>query len=605
MATASTNASAASEHSSVQPSATLIEALRFKLCDPSIVSEFERCRSPHVTQRLITPRWVLKSYAEDVVVADGADCKAAGSNSDSSKEGSAQKSSNDSPTSHHQNGQETKNNNELKFNTVPQRNYLDIRIEQNTIFANEQCLRCQKKLAALSSTSPKSAEAINVNKKQIKKVIDSIQNHLNEGLAACPNHDGLLLVEPELKLWMDRINGVVVVNGSSDSSSAVIDTATAAVVEGRDANNTIDLLLITSTQQTAMKRKGAEGRAQAAIDDALVERMFLQGDDDNGDSNSAGAVDTNNNFDDLKWVPPASRVDESAPHERRGEDPSDSDSDHGRKRRRHKQRRIHYRSKSRTRSRSAESEEDRRRKGKRKHRHRDRSRVDRKHKRRRNRSRSRSMSRGRSSSSASLASRSISKDRTKRKHRRDRHHSHKRRHKSSRSRRKGRKSSRRHRSRRERSRSVSSSLSHVAVGADDDIKGRFEPPTLSQQKPEEMPLQTLQREGMEKRFVPPSNNGAPDEIQQREEPASMRQISEVQHVQPEAADATGKRFVPRQSSSNSKLSNKNEVPTAFEIVQSNNEDIHPKKSNGALSQKQSAMQRRFVPKGKVAENCKS
>ena len=54
-----------SSQSSVQPSSTLIDALHQKLCDPSIVAEFERCRSPHVTQRLISPRWILKSIAAD------------------------------------------------------------------------------------------------------------------------------------------------------------------------------------------------------------------------------------------------------------------------------------------------------------------------------------------------------------------------------------------------------------------------------------------------------------------------------------------------------------------------------------------------------------
>ena len=505
------------QQSSVQPSATLIEALHHRLCDPSIVPSFERCRSPHVTQRLITPRWVLNSNAEKIDAANVTDCKAT-SVRNNSKDGSSHK------------GHET--NNEHTFNTVPKRNYLDIRIEQNTMFANEQCLRCQKKLAALSSTSPKSVEAINVNKKQIKKVIDSIQNHLNQGLAACPNHDGLVQVESELKLWLDRINGVTAVNNESSDSSAMIDTATAVmeVAERRSNNNTIGLSKANTQQQQTVKRRGAEGRAQAAIDDALVEKMFLQGGyDDNGYSNNNDdAVDTNNNVGDLKWVPPsASRVDESGQH-RRGEHPSD--------------RSRHHRRRSRSRSRSAERGDDRR-KGKRSHRDRRRG-DDRKRKKRRHRSRSRSMSRGSSSSSASLASRSISRDRSsKREHRRD-WHSRKRRHKSSR--RKGRKkSTKRHHSRRERSRSVSSS----SYGADDVIEGRFEPPALSQpmqHKLEDLPVQ--REDNIEKRFVPPSKNGASDEIMQSE-----------QSILPESRETIGNRFVPHHSSNKSKPSSKNEV----------------------------------------------
>jgi len=489
----STKASAASEQSSVQPSATLIEALHHKLCDPSIVPEFERCRSPHVTQRLITPRWILKDSAAAKVA--GADSKAVGG-SNCNKNESTQKSD----TNNHDNGKETNNNHEPKFNTRPKRNYLDIRTQQNTTFANEQYIRCQKKLAALSSTSPKSVEAINVNKLQIKKVIDSIQNHLNEGLAACPNHEGLVQVECEVRGWLDRLNGVVVGNGFNGLASAVVDKArVAAGAEERAKSNNaiIDLTKQTSPQQTIVKRKGGEGRAQAAMDDALVEKMFLQGEKDNGgDSNNYDAVDTNQ----LKWVPTASRVDESADqHMRRNEGASDSDSYHGRRRSRHSHRRrsSRYQSKSRSRSRSAERED--RRKGERRHRHRRRD-DDRKRKKHRHRSRSRTMSRGSASSAAaSLASRSTSRDRSsKRRHRRDRHR-HKRTYKSKSRRKERKKSSRRHRSRRERSQSVSSSCPSTA-GAD-GIKGRFEPPQLDQQvqkdTEEGRPVQREDMDGLE------------------------------------------------------------------------------------------------------------
>jgi len=491
----STKASAASEQSSVQPSATLIEALHHKLCDPSIVPEFERCRSPHVTQRLITPRWILKDSAAEKVA--GADSKAVGGSSTNKHESNPKIDTNN----HDSNGNETNNNNEPKFNTRPKRNYLDIRTQQNTTFANEQHHRCQKKLAALSSTSPKSVEAINVNKLQIKKVIDSIQNHLNEGLAACPNHEGLIQVELEVRGWLDRLNGVVVVNGFNGLASAVVDIATVAMAgaEERTKNNhaIIDLTQQTSPQQTIVKRKGGEGRAQAAMDDALVEKMFLQGEIDTaGDSNNYDAVDTNQ----LKWVPPASRVDESADqHMRRNEGASDSDSYHGRRRSRHSHRRrsSRYQSKSRSRSRSAERED--RRKGERRHRHRRRD-DDRKRKKHRHRSRSRSMSRGSASSAAaSLASRSTSRDRSsKRRHRRDRHR-HKRTYKSKSRRKERKKSSRRHRSRRERSQSVSSSCPSTA-GAD-GIKGRFEPPQLDQQvqkdTEEGRPVQREDMDGLE------------------------------------------------------------------------------------------------------------
>eukprot|EP00986_Skeletonema_menzelii_P011282 scaffold5784_cov150-Skeletonema_menzelii.AAC.1 len=461
MASSTRESASEDQSSSVQPSATLIEALHHKLCDPSIVADFEQCRSPNITQRLISPRWILKRDTNP-------------------------------------NGQPSNNNNsEPKYNTVPQRTHLDIRVEQNTRFANDQCLRCQKKLAALSSTSPKSVEAINVNRTTIKKILDSITNHLKEGLAACPNHEGLAQVESEVRGWLDRLNGVN--DGFQECPSKVLDTAAAAAAtraEERRGNKNetvmIDLTEPKNTQQhhtVAVKRKGGEGRAQAAIDDAMVEKMFMQGHGDRGGGESTnhgdGADNTNNN---LKWVPPASRVDESADQHMRGnEDTSDSDSYHNRKRsRHHRQKSSRYR---RSRSRSVERREDRR-KGERRHsrHHRRRRDDDRKRKKRRHRSRSRSMSRGSSSPEASLSSRSKSRDRSNRRHRQSRH---KRRHKSKSHKKERKKLSKRHRSRRGRSQSVSSSSS-AAAGAD-DIKERFVPPQLSQsaqhgRKEEERPV---------------------------------------------------------------------------------------------------------------------
>jgi len=471
------------------------------------VAEFERCRSPHVTSRLISPRWILKSIAADKTDDDKA------ADGISSKDKSAEKSSD--TNHHHDSAQEERNNNNepSKFNTVPKRTYLDIRMEQNTIFAIDQCLRCQKKLAALSSTSPKSVEAINVNRTQIKKVIDSIRNHLKEGLSACPNHEGLVQVESEVQVWLDRLNGVAAVDRVLDTAAATM--AGAKERRGNSNNETIiDLTEPDTQQQIVMKRKGGDGRAQAAIDDALVEKMFLQGDKRNGGdpNNHDDAVDTNRG--NLKWVPPASRVDESADqHMRREECPSDSDSHYDRKRSRHhgRRRRSRYQSKSRSRSRSVERIEERRIGERRRHRH-ERSSDDsrkRKRKKRRHRSRSRSMSRGSLSPTASLPSHSTSRDRSRRRHRGDRH-KHKRRHKSKshrkESRKESRKSSKRHRSRRDHSPSVSPSSRPSVSGYDDDMNGRFVPPRLSQSEQHERGGERpVQREGIESCSVPQLN----------------------------------------------------------------------------------------------------
>ncbi len=516
--------SSPSSAAAVQPSATLIEALRHKLCDPSIVPNFERVRAPHVTQRLLTSRWVLQS-----------------NNNDAAQSSSSKIDDDDDvPTATTQNTHDNK-----KYNQVPTRNYLDIRIEQNTTFANEQCLRCQKKLAVLSSSTKHSIDYVK-NKKQIKKITDTIRSHLNEGLAACPNHDGLMKVDLELKCLVDRMNGVddnIIDNSSAATAAALVNSATAAATSvntvmpqtnRNDNMGTIGLpATTTNTQQIS--------RAQAAINDALVEKMMFSQND---------AVGANNNDDgnDVRWVPPTSSGDKDVRHGKRD---SHSDDSYGKKRNEgHKRRRNRHQSRSRSRSadRHEQDDEDRGRKRKRKHGS-HRRRDERKKRKRRYRSRS-----PQSSSAESLSSRSISRERSKRKHRRDRHSHKRRRHKSSRGKeRKKSSSKRRHRSRRERSTSFSSSSSSSSKSVDDTITigRRFEPPTTLSQ-PSQQSLGEKTKEDFGLRFEPPSENKASSD--EKLSGASRRQLA---FIPPSRSDKTGsdesmkskmqQRFVPKKS----------------------------------------------------------
>ena len=81
-------------------------------------------------------------------------------------------------------------------------------MEQNTLFANNQHLQCQQMLSKLYTLQPQtSINNDSDNGKQWMKQADTIQSLLNEGLAACPNHEGLLNAEKQYKEWIQqRIN---------------------------------------------------------------------------------------------------------------------------------------------------------------------------------------------------------------------------------------------------------------------------------------------------------------------------------------------------------------------------------------------------------------
>mmetsp|Transcript_8607 Transcript_8607/g.18728 ORF Transcript_8607/g.18728 Transcript_8607/m.18728 type:complete len:566 (+) Transcript_8607:74-1771(+) len=184
-----------------------------------------------------------------------------------------------------------------EYNTIPARNYIDLRMEQNRMFADSQCLQCQVILSKLfQNYSPPieltaAAMASSANDKQWKKQADTIQSLINEGLAACPTHQGLLGAERKYKNWIQRRIDSITSNRMGEGRVAVANTAGTGE-QGRDVGNRAAGTSgrpVTGTSRHTQK-KGAEGRAHAAMRDALLERSFFLG-DDNKDHDGKGGVD--------------------------------------------------------------------------------------------------------------------------------------------------------------------------------------------------------------------------------------------------------------------------------------------------------------------------
>ena len=194
------------EDASVQPSPPLIDILHRKLRDPSLVSSFERQRARDVTEGVVGRRWILK-HASTSDTGDAAtpvdDDKCSSSCADEAISSTAPTNNESAAISNsrkYQNGGNVasttianiNSNSNTKYNTIPKRKYIDLRMEQNRMFADNQCIRCQR----IFSKLPASTAILDSNgQQQWKEHADSIQSLLDEGLAACPNHAGLLRVE--------------------------------------------------------------------------------------------------------------------------------------------------------------------------------------------------------------------------------------------------------------------------------------------------------------------------------------------------------------------------------------------------------------------------
>ena len=368
----------------VQPSSMLIDILHHKLRDPSIVRKFEDNRQDSSTYGLICPRWVLQQAAKSDVAKDDIS-KLNGTNNIKV------------PNSN--------NNREMIYNAYPKRNYIDLRMEQNRMFANEQHQQCRVLLAKLSqpsTTSQSTPSSNNIdtnNNKQWKKQADTIQSRLNEGLASCPNHVGLLQAEKEYKEWIQKRINIL-------STPSLPTTQTATVDKSTPSNIT----LLPNSHSSNMK-KGAEKRAQAALRDAQLERSFML----DGDTKDDKKDDNNNMYPLL------------SAHDDQHEDINGGGS---------------YNNKEESLSSGSDIDEDSRRRKKSKHKYKKHKRSKSRHghddgrrrRKRDRRSRSRSMSRSHSkSSSSSQSSDSYRRRKHRRKERKRRKKKKRRKHRDSRS----------------------------------------------------------------------------------------------------------------------------------------------------------------------------
>jgi len=267
---------------SVQPSYPLIEKLHHRLRDPDLVPRFEDSRKNEsnnaleISVGLIRPRWRLmlstnegnsvippsatsfQSKIEDNWNPAGAECKIAP--------------------------------NPDFLNNLPERNYLDLRIEQMTMFCDEQCKLCREILRELMQNSPKSARDIpnyevKVQLKKEKQMMQTFQSRMEKGLAACPDHRGLRVANEEWKEWLQSRTSDD--GGSCDAAtlqnSANMHPQRASTQNGKNGSHTI-----THIESAIEVRKGAVGRADAAMRDALAERSFLMDGNGNNDDNVGG-----------------------------------------------------------------------------------------------------------------------------------------------------------------------------------------------------------------------------------------------------------------------------------------------------------------------------
>jgi len=303
----------------VQPSSMLIDILHHKLRDPSIVRKFEDSRQDSSTYGLICPRWVLQQAESESDVANDKKSKLDGTNDI----------------------KQPNSNRETVYNSYPKRNYIDLRMEQNRMFANDQYDQCKALLAKLSQPSttsqstPSTNNDINNNNKQWKKQADMIQSLLNEGLASCPNHVGLLESEKEYKEWIQkRINILSTPSLPTKQSTAAVDKTT-------PSNST----LLPNSAYSSSMRKGAENRAQAALRDAQLERSFML----DGNAKDDEKDDNNNMYPLLSANDDQQHQDINSSYNKEESSSSGSDTDEDSRRRKKSKRRYkkHKRSKSR------------------------------------------------------------------------------------------------------------------------------------------------------------------------------------------------------------------------------------------------------------------
>ncbi|KAL9187213.1 hypothetical protein ACHAXT_001316 [Thalassiosira profunda] len=394
----------------VQPSPPLLAALHRRLRDPSLVPSFERRRPRSATGGLVRPRWTLRRPADGdgsqdgggggVGAADDSGTKADGGNGGEGVGGERCAASNNAGGARGApSGPSGAAAAATDCNALPRRSYLDLRLQQNRAFADAQFIICRTRLAAhLPSSNPGR-----------QKHIVAFRSALAEGLAACPTHEGLLRAEREWKARMQEENEA---GGDGGTEAAKFASRPNFLANPRADGGTSVANGDNPKTQSLPPRKGAEGRARAAMQDALMERAFLLG--DGGGATGEKAAEAAARY---PLLAEADELTERGGGQRNkssrresSSDSSSSSSDSSRRRRRRKKRSRRRRKKH-------------KRRGKRRRHHHEEEEEGHRSKGDRRRERSRSRSRSESTSSRSSSYRRRKRRKEKRRRRKHRHRS--------------------------------------------------------------------------------------------------------------------------------------------------------------------------------------
>jgi hypothetical protein len=295
---------------SVQPSSMLMNELHRRLLNPGVVSAFEhehRHAANHhhyLIDRVVRPRWVLLPTATADGGSDGSIADVAATVHDNVKQNHVEDTKTTSWKRKYQSNnsnynelyeleikpyystndkKKSSNNERYIVNGIPTWNYIDLRMEQNRIFADDQSSKCRDMLSTIkllyhqsSGKERSSSSSINNNNKdddddELEKHTKLLHSLLHEGLSACPNHVSLLEVQSNYAEWLQGNVEMLILDETIDNT-----LSKSTLIKNNDTQH-----------DSTIHVTRCEGRAHAAMRDVLTERSFLTthgGGDHNGDA---------------------------------------------------------------------------------------------------------------------------------------------------------------------------------------------------------------------------------------------------------------------------------------------------------------------------------
>lgn len=313
------------EEESVRPSSVLIDELHRRLFDPGVVSAFERehrrrrgveDRDHYLMDGVVRPRWVLLPAAIAAAAAGGSEGSIVVEATTDVRDNVVEQRhedandtmaltrryrSNDNTDDElceleiidprHRYPTTTKKSGDERYNkgSIPTRNYIDLRMEQNRIFADDRSRKCHDVLSTIklldekhTSGTERSSSSTNDNNNDelllLEKHAKLLRSLLYEGLCACPNHVGLLRVRTNYAEWLRRGRNVEMSDDDTCTKSTLISRH-----NDTQYNSSINVA-------RPPPRKGVEGRTHAAMHDVRTERSFLAHGDGGGDDGDAAMI---------------------------------------------------------------------------------------------------------------------------------------------------------------------------------------------------------------------------------------------------------------------------------------------------------------------------